>query len=361
MESLPPFASVRREDRNRSRARCVYIFMVLLLAGCGGGENGPMDPGPHKPEPPPPGPHFSVMPIPVENIARITLLGFNNNVFPTSHTYWLTCDNFTILKSQRPCYTERLPIRAPAGGIIRDVASTNDGGLRVEGPPGLIWTFGHVTPTPGLMIGAQVSAGDTVATMFYNHGFDFGLTNYAVEHTYITPSRYPDQQRHGEHPIAQFPEPLYSELRERTMGIDAGLGQLSWDVPESASGNWFIRGAPRDNAPMAAWNNHMLLLLARYTERPETRILSVGQVWPGMQNRLLAVDPDAPAWESITTASGPLAIRLWNMGTDALPRYDWPGGTIRMHMTSPDTLRIEWFDTHEPVDNFTAAARVYER
>jgi hypothetical protein len=108
---------------------------------------------------------------------------------------------------------------------------------------------------------------------------------------------------------------------------------------------------------MTAGNNPMLLLLARYTERPETRIIHVGQMWPEMQNRMLAVDPDAPAWESITPASGPVSLRLWNLNLDALPRYDWPGGTLRLHMIALDRLRIEWYNIHESVEDFTASAR----
>jgi hypothetical protein len=36
---------------------------------------------------PPPGPRFSVLPVPVERIARITPIGYNNKIFPNPHTY----------------------------------------------------------------------------------------------------------------------------------------------------------------------------------------------------------------------------------------------------------------------------------
>jgi hypothetical protein len=34
-------------------------------------------------------------------------------------------------------------------------------------------------------------------------------------------------------------------------------------------------------------------------------------------------------------------------------------GSILIEMLDDERLRIEWFDTHEPVAAFTAAARIY--
>jgi hypothetical protein len=105
----------------------------------------------------------------------------------------------------------------------------------------------------------------------------------------------------------------------------------------------------------------MLLFLARYQERPETRILHVGQLWPGQPQRLLAVDTLAPSWESMTPATGLVSLRLLNLAADARPNHEWPGGSLRVHLFHRDTLRIEWFDTHDSVGEFASAARFYNR
>jgi hypothetical protein len=298
----------------------------------------------------------------VATVARITPIGFNNKVFPTAHTYWETCDTFGVLQGTRPCHLEHQQISAPGSGVVRSLAAMADGFISVEGPPGLIWTFGHVTPAAGLGVGSAITPGQVIATMFYDHGFDFGVINYAVEHTYIVPERYHDGPRHGQNPIAQFPDALKTDLLARVNSLADPLGRLSFDVAGTASAGWFIEGAPKTNEPLEFGNEHMLLWLARYVERVETRIVSVGEPWAGWWwGFLAAVDPAAPDWEAITPASGAVALRLWTLGLDALPNTAQPAGTVLAQLTGPATLRVEWFDTHGPVTAFTGAARIYER
>lgn len=52
---------------------------------------------------------------------------------------------------------------------------------------------------------------------------------------------------------------------------------------------------------------------------------------------------------------------LANLSREGTQNFDWPRGTFLIEMLAPDRLRIEWFDTHEPVAGFTAGARVFER
>lgn len=337
------------------RARLVAIAAAAIACQDQGPGQGPTPPIP------PPGPHFTHAPIPVESLARVTPIGYNNKVFPVDHTYWLTCDIDIILQGSRPCVLRKQNIVAPGAGIVLSLNAAADGFVAIEGPPGLRWTFGHVTPAAGLAVGSPVSAGQVVATMFYDHGFDFGLINYGVTHEFILPARYHDGMRHGENPIAQFPDSIKTTLLARVNSLTDSLGRMSFDSAGTASGGWFIAGSPKTSEPLAFGNEHMLLWLARYVERQETRIVSLGDLWPGMVNRLLAVDTAAPSWESITPASGAVAVKLWNIGTDALPNTTWPGGTLLVQLLDSLTLRVEWFDTHGTVTAFTAAARTYER
>lgn len=137
---------------------------------------------------------------------------------------------------------------------------------------------------------------------------------------------------------------------------------MSYDAPGTASGGWFVQGTPLTAEPFKHGNEHLILFLVRYAEREETRIVSAGDPWPGWWwGFLAAVDPAAPDWEAITPASGAVPLPLWILGLDAFPNPAQPAGTLLVELTNPSTLRVEWFDTHDPVTAFTAAARLYER
>lgn len=338
-------------------ARIIVLFAAASLLACEPSRI--TDPDPFSP--PPPGPHFSVSPLPVETIARITPLGYNNKIIPTSHTYWLTCDFEYALRSPRPCHRERQQVRAPGSGTVIAMDPATDGFLRIEGPKGLRWTFGHVTPEPGLRVGSQVSAGQVIARMTYEHGFDFGVVNYSVERSFVRRERYIEEYLYGEHPIVQFPEPLRSELTSRSRSLSRPLGHLDFDVPGTLAGGWFLQGTPV-SASMDGVNDPRRQWFGRWIEREETRVAAFGHPWPGMPNRWLIASPGSPSWETITPASGRVAIQLWNLDPNAEPMYSGPStGTVLLQLLDAMTLRLEWFPHHDPVTAFTSAALIYER
>jgi hypothetical protein len=255
---------------------------------------------------------------------------------------------------------ERLELRVPMDARVRDIDASADGFIVFEAFPGLTFHFGHVTPAPGLARGSQVTAGQIVATMYQLNGFDFGVVNYGIEHRYIVSSRYAEAYLHAEHPIAQFPGAVRTELLTRVNSLSATpLGRISFDVDGTASGGWFVEGSPTARLTFAS--EPYLLWLARYVERDETRIASFGETWPGMENWLLAVDPAGPDWETVTPASGVVAVHLWQIGRDARPDLERPGGTLLLQMLDGRRLRMEWFNTHELVAGFTAASKVFVR
>lgn len=339
--------------------RVSRVAAVLAALGCQQDEEAS---GPEPPPIPPPGPHFTYLPIPLATIARITPLGYNNKQAPNNEPYWLTCDDFIILQGTRPCHEEHQQVIAPANGVVVAVEPGPDGTVAMEGPPGLSYRFAHVTPAADLAPGSPVVAGQVVGTMFNPRSLNFGMHNNGVEQYVVVPERYPEPYRHAQNPIEQYPEPLRSELLARVNSVSHPLGRMAYDVPGTASGGWFIPGAPRTNAPFVHGNEYMFLFLVRYAEREETRIASAGDPWAGWTwGFLAAVDPAAPDWEAITPTSGAVALPLWLLGLDAHPDSAQPAGTLLVQLTNPTTLRVEWFDTHDPVTAFTAAARTYER
>ena len=337
----------------------LYLCLMVLM-GCSSSEDPVMPPvGPEPLTIPPPGPHLSVLPVPIETIGRITALGYNNKVLPVAHTYWETCESWVHMRLDRDCHEERQELKAPGSGIVLALLAADDGYITVEGPPGLQWTFGHVTPASGLTVGSSVTAGEVIARMFVPHGFDFGLVNPRVEHQYIVPEHYPIHGLHGEHPIAQYPASTRNELLTRMNPAGPNLGKLSYDQLGTISGTWVTEGT----GPIILERGHdnLILFLGRWSERPESRIVTFGEFWDGMPNRTLLSDPAAPDWEQITVSSGMVSIKLWNLNADARQNFDWPGGTLLVQAIDDHSLQMEWINTHDPVSEFSSASQLYER
>ena len=348
-----PGRPVRREWILRSG-----LFLFAIAVGCAGEQVAA--PEPEGQPLPPAGPHFSVFPIGFDSIARITPLGHNNKVLPVGHTYWDTCDRGYLLPGGRACWFVNLPVRAPGGGVVFSIAP-GDGHVSIEGPPGLFATFLHITPIAGLQQGDSVRAGDVIGTMFQTNSFDFGVTNYAVHHTFVRPERYPESYLHAQNPLEQFPQPMRSQLESRVMTRWDAIGRLSYDVAGTAAGNWFKEGSPASDQVFTPDWVHAQLFLGRRTEREATRIVVTGDRWAGLPNPIAVVDDADPSWDAISPASGQVPVRLWGMTPEGEPNTAFPHGTLLIEMLSGTRLRIEWFEGHEAPAGFTSAAFIYER
>ena len=333
--------------------RAFGVVLCWICLSCGDSPSGPAVP--------PPGPNWSVLPIPLDKLARITPIGHNNKPLPNKGTYWNTCDGQWLFPSPRPCVLERLPVRAPGDGVVMDVQHVDDGIVVIEGPPGLYLTIGHVTPATGLRRGDRVSAGEIVATMFYTHSVDLTVYNNGVTpHAFVNPARMPPPYLYAQNAIEQFPEPMRSQLISRVGTASDPIGRLSWDRAGTAAGAWFLEGTPVERSMEAVFFKNQLFL-GRLAERETSRILTVGERWAGLESDLLVVDPAAPSWNTITPANGVVALKLWRLGRDGLPAFDFPHGTLLVQVLPGERIRVEWFDHHDAVTSFTAAARIYER
>jgi hypothetical protein len=198
--------------------------------------------------------------------------------------------------------------------------------------------------------------------MLYEHGFDFGLWKMTDSLTVgvANPKRFP--RFPSVHPISLYGDSLREELL-RLVPTREGeiLGKAHWDIPGTAMGAWFLEGAPDDRHLLGPESGHYTLFLGRLTARQSVRLIAVGEMWPGMLNRTLFLDPAALDWEKMTPATGPVTQIAWNGDPLGGIYYDWPAGSFLVEMLAEDRLRIEWFDTHETGMAFTAAARVYVR
>ncbi len=330
-------------------------LLSLVAVGCGPSETGP-DGGEDEMPIPPPGPFFSVSPIPTDKIARITAFGHQNKILPTPKVYVDTCD-YGI--TGRPCTLERVPIRAPGDGVVQSIDAQQDGKLSIEGPPGLILGFAHVTPHAGLTVGDSVHAGDPIATMYYHHSFDFSLVDYGVTNDFINKERVGLPGIHGANPLGRYSEPLRSELLGLVHTAEDPLGEVVYDIAGTASGAWYLEGTPdSDLAATPDWA-HTQLFLGPLAELREISVVVTGTSWGGF--RIAAAEASFPSWKTVTPASGPVQVRLFELGFAFDIRPFPTRGSLLVEMLDTETLRLEWFDTHEEVTAFSEAASVYER
>lgn len=352
-------ASRFRGYRSASRRGIILLsgFLLGTLVACRSGNA--VTPNGSEPDEEITGPVFTVSPVPVEALWRITPLGTNSKIFPIRHTYWDVCDPERV---PAECPSEKLTLRAPGPGIVRNVDPAEDGRLQVTGPGGYAWGFGHVTPL--VNVNDSVVAGQPVAIMHYIHGFDFETMH--VTDTVTVGIANPARLRAVPlpvHPISLYPDSLRTALIRLVPNYESGdtLGRSYWDVPGTAMGAWFTAEAPDTVELFNPANAQYTLFLGRFSLRPSTRIAAIGKLWPAMQTPYLALESQAPDWETITPATGPVAIKAWAITQDGLRNLEFPQGTFLVEMTADDTLRLDWFASHEEPAGFTDSARVYVR
>lgn len=339
------------------------LSLALLSVGCGGDHSTAPEEVPIPTEA-----IFTVSPVPVELLSSITPVGAHNKVLPVEHTYWLTCGSENYHPSTRPCNLGKFEIRSPGDGVVRDLDASEDGYLTIVGPGGTdfyMWRFGHVTPL--VEEGERVEAGQVVARMHAEHGFDFGLWRQFGEppEGASTKRRWQGYAFFPEHPISQFVEPLRSQLTELLPPIEGErLGRAFWDIPGTAGGTWFRDDAPPGEIVYSADHWHTVLHLARHVEVNSTRIVSFGDPPSELEFFIVAVDPSAPDWEDITPESGVVELKLWHLSWDpetpARPDLNVPAGKLLIEMLDEETILAEYFDTHKPVGGFSAP-RIYTR
>jgi hypothetical protein len=178
----------------------------------------------------------------------------------------------------------------------------------------------------------------------------------------VNPERFRNTPyyRYVQSPVAQYAEPLRSELIARVSTQSDPLGTVAFDVAGTASGNWFRQGTPIANSFEPGFENR-LLFLGPLQERDDIRIVSHETGWFTALLGIGVADLAAPYWEDITPASGIVWIPLWEVARDAGPNLDKPRGGLLIEVLPGERMRLEWSNTHEQLAGFTAAASVYER
>ena len=309
--------------------------------------------------------HFTHSPLSIDKLTWISCLGDNGKVLPIGHTYWNSCGDFEMIPNTGlGCFLEKMDIFSPGDGKVHTIETGPDGCISFTVNPSFYWGFCHVDPAPGLAIGDEVKAGQKVATMFTDFAFDFGIINYHIENEFISDERYDPPLKHGQHPIDQFAEPLRSQLISRLPGNITDIGSLSFDVEGTASGAWFLEGAPGGSAVFEPEGEQYLLYLGPLVQNRATQLMNIGNYWEGLVGvgRSLFVDAGNMKWSDIKSTTGKVQQIMWGEDLETgSPNTNKPLGSVLLELLDDTTLKIEWFNTHDTISEFTSESRIYKR
>ena len=309
--------------------------------------------------------HFTHTPLPLDKLTWISCLGDNGKVLPIGHTYWNSCGDFEMIpNTDLGCFREKMDIFSPGDGKVHAIEEGPDGCITFTVNPSIYWTFCHVDPKPGLTIGDEVKAGQKIATMFTDFAFDFGIINYHIENEFISEERYAPPLKHAQHPIDQFTEPLRSQLISRLPGNITDIGSPSFDVEGTAAGAWFLEGAPEGPSVFEPGGGQYLLYLGPLVQNRATQLMNIENYWDGLVGvgRSLFVDEGNMKWADIKSSTGQVHQIMW--GEDfatGTPNTNRPLGSVLLELLDDTTLKIEWFNTHNTINEFTSNSRIYNR
>jgi len=186
----------------------------------------------------------------------------------------------------------------------------------------------------------------------------FGVINPARPQPFITPARYPDEMRYGDSPIRYFNEPLKGALMAKVQPSGLGEGLLSFDIPGTLQGFWFLATVPISES-MAEANREARLWFYYNDLNPVERLITYYS--PELTLTGDRVPNEEPVASQVTPASGVVSFHF-SERVGEFPTFENRVFVLLVEMLSATSLRAEAFDTTlVPSPAFTAGARTYVR
>jgi hypothetical protein len=201
--------------------RVGVLRAVLLVAACGGGSGGPVDPNGTAFGITATGPGvLAVSPIDTASVIWTTPLGSiapPGHVLPTDHVYISFVDAYSGNQQNNDCMTKR-PIYAAGSGVIEFTIVTETRGdtkVSVQMTKTFHYYYDHVLLLPGFVVGTRVSAGQQIATTAGGcPSFDIGVWDLeATNGGFVNPARYGASTLHATSPYKYFTAPLRAVSR----------------------------------------------------------------------------------------------------------------------------------------------------
>ena len=289
---------------------------------------------------------FTHSPIDPSAITFITPLGNLNppeHTLPTNHIYFYHPPT-------------RLPVTAPAGGVIFEARRGSDDALYVQAATGVLYYLAHIFLDGSIATGGEVSAGQYVGETNTTGAMDLGVSNDAVTLFFVRPERYIGFTIHADSPLKYFQEPARSTLyaKVRRNGADKD-GKIDFDQPGRLAGNWFREGLAVADTENFASGAQQLAFVRDVAEPAFVRVSIGGSLsLPGG----FWIADGVPDPADVTPATGKVAYRLYN---NAL-RIGAGNGLLIVQMLGDDRIQIETFPgSTATTAEFTGASLIYVR
>ncbi|MHA1819008.1 MAG: hypothetical protein ACTSU2_05145 [Promethearchaeota archaeon] len=312
--------------------------------------------------------YFSQSPLDTNNILTIHPLGHLNpsggHVFPTDHIYLELKDPSTAHIVYNP---------GPATLYMVRNSSNTDYECRLRISDDVDFYFGHMTSINQSILD-QLSfsedeggcyKGNVSLPVGYYLGtiggegmngvcLDFGMEDQDYSVYFVHPELYPFQI-HTVCPINYFEPNLKQTLIDLIEWQGTGTpscGNVSWDVANTLSGNWFLKSAEADLNLDWKIIAPKELAFVRYNSDPSKQLISVG----GTISAPAAYEVlSGPNFTDVNVNSGKIIYHV-----KEFEELNGENKTVLVQMTDNETLNIQIFDGHLEDVNFTNAT-TYDR
>ncbi len=309
----------------------------------------------------PDGPLFATLPLPADRIACIHPLGevvLPGQVIGANLSRWDVRERGAC-GTPAPFTGGPVPVVAAARGTVVAVRGVDGRSVTIAVDDNLEYIYSGVALDGFIREGMTVSAGQRLGLVAdADSGLGFGILDFTRVNAWLATPRYPDTYRHSRHPVELYEGALRTAVVERIGGVASPAGRLVWDVDGRLAGNWFREFTPRSAEALtpAWWDGHLSFRGdARFPEQPR---VGLGTLFAG--GCKCAPRAGEPAFDNVTTASGPVAYHLVRVRSDGTVTTEF-FGTLLVELVATDRLRVELLagDIVQPV--FTAGAENFVR
>ena len=270
----------------------------------------------------------------ISAIQSITALGAMapwGHTLPTDHVYFVHHEDTAGPYAPVPVY-------APASGTI---ASIWNGRIDVRVDAVFTYWIGPLALADGIRVGAQVTAGALLGHHSTYPAFDFAVLRATLQLPFANLLRYGRDTLTSDAPFQYFDEPIRSalEAKVRRTGGDKG-GVLNYDVNGTLAGNWYAEDLPLADSARGGeiFYGARKLSFARDVFSPDEPRVSIGGL--GFTG-LYGLGDGAPAFDSVTPATGLVVFRLMAVGAPQSPLPGLQAGWLLVALLDADRLRIE--------------------
>ena len=301
---------------------------------------------------------FSVLPTSIAPGLTLTALGNlapPGHVLPTDHVYFYDWD----LSTRGAAPSDVRAVVMPATGAVFSINhSTTDYKVSFRATTNFYFYLDHVVLTQPLTVGQILQAGTPIGATAAGSTLDLGAFDMTVTHTgFIDTTRYAQQSLHYVSPWKYFTPALQAQIAPHLYRVASAPlldAQIDFGLSGKLVGDWFLQGMPRDSSPGPYGWTRSIAFVYDYYDPSQVRISIGGTIAPA---GVWAIDATAPRPETVTTASGIVAYKLYSPFDPGFPPY----GLMLVQMIDATTVRAQVFVGNVSATAFDAGAVTFVR